>query len=175
MSAKNFALIVLACLVKDAFHADAAPSITRDDLTAETEDQRKANPTADQIETPLINSGDDGVHSSSTTEGDMLAKGALSGLVPGGGGGGATSAPATSTPAAGSGGSSLPFGGLPTGIPGAGGLPSSYLQGGGDDQSAKLIIGGFSALVMPINMGNMASMLSAGQQLGQLVPKPGVG
>ncbi|XP_022167263.1 uncharacterized protein LOC111031562 isoform X2 [Myzus persicae] len=34
MSAKNFALIVLACLVKDAFHADAAPSITRDDLTA---------------------------------------------------------------------------------------------------------------------------------------------
>nr|BAH71328.1 ACYPI005893 [Acyrthosiphon pisum] len=34
MSAKNFALIVLACLVKDAFYADAAPSITRDDLTA---------------------------------------------------------------------------------------------------------------------------------------------
>ncbi|KAL5241968.1 hypothetical protein ACI65C_009378 [Semiaphis heraclei] len=34
MSAKNFALIVLACIVKDAFYADAAPSITREDLTA---------------------------------------------------------------------------------------------------------------------------------------------
>ncbi|CAH1720576.1 uncharacterized protein LOC114121903 isoform X2 [Aphis gossypii] len=34
MSPKNFALIVLVCLVKDAFHVDAAPSITRDDLTA---------------------------------------------------------------------------------------------------------------------------------------------
>jgi len=107
----------------------------------------------------------------------MLSKGALSGLVPGGGGE-ATSAPATNTPATGSGGSTLPFGGLPTGIPGAGGLPSSYLQGDGGGQSPTLILGGFSVVVVPMrgmNMANMASMLSAGQQLGQMVPKPGVG
>jgi len=131
-----------------------------------------------QIETPLIEGGDVSTHSTSTTEGDMLSKGALSGLVPGGGGE-ATSTPATNTPAAGLGGSTLPFGGLPTGIPGAGGLPSSYLQGGeGGGQSPTLILGGFSAIVVPMrgfNMANMASMLSAGQQLGQMVPKPGVG
>ncbi|XP_060877722.1 uncharacterized protein LOC132950333 isoform X2 [Metopolophium dirhodum] len=165
---------------KNAFYADAAPSITRDDLTAETEDLRKANPDVRQIETPLIDGGDVSTHSTSTMEGDMLSKGALSGLVPGGGGGGeATSAPATNTPAAGLGGSSLPFGGLPTGIPGAGGLPSSYLQGGdGGGQSPTLILGGFSAIVVPmrgLNMANMASMLSSGQQLGQMLPKPGVG
>jgi len=141
---------------------------------------RKANPAVGQIETPLTDGGDVSTHSTSTTEGDALSKGALSGLVPGGGGGGeATSAPATNTPADGLGGSALPFGGLPTGIPGAGGLPSSYLQGGdGGGQSPTLILGGFSAIVVPmrgLNMANMASMLSAGQQLGQMLPKPGVG
>jgi len=132
-----------------------------------------------QIESPLIDGGDGGMHSNSITERDMLAKGALSGLMPGSSGGDATtSAPATNTPAAGLGGSTLPFGGLPTGIPETGGLPSSYLQGDGGGQSSKLIFGGFSAFVMPMrgmNMANMASMLSAGQQLGQMVPKPGVG
>ncbi|KAL5241967.1 hypothetical protein ACI65C_009377 [Semiaphis heraclei] len=139
----------------------------------ETEDPRKVN----QIEPPLIDGGDDGTHSNSTT--DMLAKGALSGIVPGSGGGGeTTSAPAINSPTSGSGGSTLPFGGLPTGIPGAGGLPSSYLQGDGGGQSPTLIFGMFSAFVVPMrgmSMSNMASMLSAGQQLGQMVPKPGVG
>lgn len=145
----------------------------------ETEDSRKTNPTVGQIETPLIDGGDVGTHSTSTTEGDMMSKGALSSLVPGGSGGGeTTSAPATYTPASGLGGSTLPFGGLPTGIPGAGGLPSSFLQGDNGGQSPTLILGGFSVVVVPMrgmNMANMASMLSAGQQLGQMVPKPGVG
>lgn len=132
-----------------------------------------------QIEPPLTDGGDGGTHSNSNMEHDMLAKGALSGIVPGSGGGGeTTSAPATNTPASGSGGSALPFGGLPSGIPGAGGLPSSYLQGDGGGQSPTLIFGGFSAFVVPMrgmSMSNMASMLSTGQQLGQMVPKPGVG
>jgi len=132
-----------------------------------TAGDRKANPTTGQIEMPLID-GDDGTHS---TEHEMLAKGPLSGIVPGGGGE-TTTSPTTT----GFGGSTLPFGGLPTGIPGAGALPSSSLQGDGGGQSPTLILGGFSAIVMPLrgmNMANMASMLSAGQQLGQMLPKPG--
>lgn len=127
----------------------------------------KANPTGGQIETPLID-GDDGTHS---TEHEMLAKGPLSGIVSGGG-----SETTTSPSTTGFGGSTLPFGGLPAGIPGAGALPSSSLQGDSGGQGPTLILGGFSAIVMPlrgINMANMASMLSAGQQLGQMLPKPG--
>ncbi|XP_027840202.1 uncharacterized protein LOC114121903 isoform X3 [Aphis gossypii] len=164
----TFVHTVLYNMQKNAFHVDAAPSITRDDLTADTVvENRKANPTTDQIETPLVD-GDDGLH---FTEHEMLAKGPLSGIVSGSGGETTTSSPTT-----GYGGSTLPFGGLPTGIPGAGALPSSSLQGDGGGQSPTLILGGFSAIVMPLrgmNMANMASMLSAGQQLGQMLPKPG--
>jgi len=127
----------------------------------------KSNPTTGQIEMPLIY-GEDGTHSTSSTERGMLAKGPLSGIVPGGGE--TTSSPATNTPAAGWGGSSLPFSGLPTGIPGVG---TSQADGGG--QSSMLVLGGFSFVVMPMrgmNMANMASMLSTGQQLGQMLPKP---
>ncbi|XP_060833451.1 uncharacterized protein LOC132916980 isoform X2 [Rhopalosiphum padi] len=165
----TFVYAVLCSMQKNAFHhVDAAPSITRDDLTAETAEDLKLNPTAGQIETPLI----DGTRSTSTTEHEMLAKGPLSSIVSGGGSGETTStAPATDF-----GGSTLPFGGLPTGIPGAGALSPSTLQGNGGGQSPTLILGGFSAFVIPMrgmNMANMASMLTAGQQLGQMLPKPG--
>ncbi|XP_025205873.1 uncharacterized protein LOC112602143 isoform X5 [Melanaphis sacchari] len=161
-----FTHTILQC---DAFYVDAAPSVTREDLTAETADDRKAKAIAGQLETPLID-GNDSTHSTSTTEHEMLAKGPLSGIVPGGG-------ETTSTaPATDNGGSTLPFGGLPTGIPGAGTLYPSSQQGDGSGQSPTLILGGFSAIVMPLrgmNMANLASMLSGGQQLSQMLPKPG--
>lgn len=108
---------------------------------------------------------------------DSLAKGPLSGVIPGGGEQ-TTVAPATTSTAASSG-PSLPGagylsgGGLPGGLSGVSGLAQGE-DGGG--QSPTLILGGFSVLVMPVrgmNMANMASMLSAGQQLGQMFPKPG--
>lgn len=111
---------------------------------------------------------------------EPLAKGPLSGIIPGGGDEQTTAAPSTSTAA--TPGSSLPGagylsgggGGLPGGLPGVPGLS----QGGDDGGSPNptLILGGFSVLVVPMrgmNLGNMASMLSAGQQLGQMFPKPG--
>ncbi|KAF0768505.1 Uncharacterized protein FWK35_00012048 [Aphis craccivora] len=148
----------------DKIKHERKDKIATDDIAVR---DRKVSPTTDQIEMPLID-GDDGSHS---TEHEMLAKGPLSGIVSGGGGETTTYPPTT-----GFGGSTLPFGGLPTGIPGAGALPSSSLQGDGGGQSPTLILGGFSAIVMPLrgmNMANMASMLSAGQQLGQMLPKPG--
>lgn len=106
-------------------------------------------------------------------ERDAQAKGPLSGLVPGAGGTTtATQAPATTTPS----GSGL-FGGLP-GIPGGGlpGIPGGGLPQG-DGQNPTLVLGGFSILLLPMkgmSLSNMASMLSTGQQLGQMLPKPGL-
>lgn len=88
----------------------------------------------------------------------QLVKGPLSGVVPGGGGEPTT---ATGVPA----GSAVPFG-----------LPGGALAG--DGASPTLVFGGFSMMLVPMkgmSMANMASMLSAGQQLGQMVPKPGGG
>ncbi|VVC26444.1 Hypothetical protein CINCED_3A025819 [Cinara cedri] len=144
-------------------------------------------PDAIQIESPLTNvptMGDDQQVSSAgeppvpsaEQQQDGQAKGPLTGLIPGGS---TTTAPAAS---AGSGsGSPLPDGllgggGLPTGIPG---LPGGLSGAGGDGQNAPtLILGGFSVLVMPLrgmSLSNMASMMSNGQQMMQLLPKPGVG
>lgn len=106
----------------------------------------------------------------SSTERNAQAKGPLSGIVPGGEPA-TTSAPTTTS-------GPLPtgiFGGIPSGLPD--GIPGG-LGEGGQGQSPTLILGGFSILLVPMkgmNMANMASMLSAGQQLGQMVPKPGGG
>lgn len=103
----------------------------------------------------------------SSTERNIQPKGPFSGIVPGGEST-TTSAPTTAA------------GPLPTGLFGAipNGLPEGIPGSGGDSQGQNptLILGGFSILVVPtrgMNMANMASMLSAGQQLGQMVPKPG--
>lgn len=101
---------------------------------------------------------------------DGQAKGPLSGLMPGGGGAAAPAAPESGSP-----GGLLGGGALPSGFPG---LPGGLSGAGGDGQSPTLILGGFSVLVMPLrgmSLSNIASMMSGGQQMMQLLPKPGVG
>jgi len=86
-------------------------------------------------------------------------------VVPGGTGGESTTASTTGAPA-------MPFG-IPGGLPGSGLTTTGDEKGGG---TPTLIFGGFSLMVVPMrgmSMSNMASMLSTGQQLGQMVPKPG--
>lgn len=105
----------------------------------------------------------------SSTERNAQAKGPFSGIVPGGESA-TTAAPSTT--------SSVPtgiFGGLPTGLPDN--IPGGSAQDG-QGQNPTLILGGFSILVVPtrgMSMADMASMLSAGQQFGQMVPKPSGG
>lgn len=127
---------------------------------------------ADQIETPHVD------EPRSSTDHDMMAKGPLSGIVPGSGGGGAAESTTSSTPANASGGSG-PGSLVPSGLPFGGGLPGlpggASGEDGGDGGNPTLILGGFSILLVPMrgmSMANMASMLSAGQQLGQMLPKP---
>lgn len=121
-----------------------------------------------QIESPVQRIDDDRPLNA-TAERDniaaeqMAAKGPLSGMVPGGG------ESTTGSPAA------IPGGGF--GIPG--GLPGGGLGAVTDDKGGgtpTLVFGGFSMMLVPMrgmSMSNMASMFSTGQQLGQMVPKPG--
>lgn len=134
--------------------------------------QTSQHATVAQIESPISND-DDKTHSGH----EALAKGPLSGLVPGSGSGGESTATTATTPESSSSQSSGGlFGGLPgvpSGIPGA-----SYLGGGegGGGQSPTLILGGFSIMLVPMrgmSLSNIGSMLSTGQQLGQMLPKPG--
>lgn len=102
-------------------------------------------------------------------ERDSLAKGPLSGMIPGGGESATTT---TATPTSTSGSS------LPSGI--LGGLPGGGLPGTGSSQedgqnNPTLVLGGFSILLMPMrgmSLSNIMPMLSAGQQVGQMLPKP---
>lgn len=132
-----------------------------------------------EIESPLTNvptMGDDQQVSAGepavpgAEQQDGQAKGPLSGLMPGGGGAAAPAAPESGSP-----GGLLGGGALPSGFPG---LPGGLSGAGGDGQSPTLILGGFSVLVMPLrgmSLSNIASMMSGGQQMMQLLPKPGVG
>jgi len=64
------------------------------------------------------------------------------------------------------------FGGLPgAGLPEGGGPLSPQ----GDGQDSTLVLGGFSALLVPVrgaSVSSVMSTLSGGQQLGQMLPKP---
>lgn len=117
------------------------------------------------VDEPASHRGDgDPLRPGLDAEQDLLAKGPLSGMVPGGGETTTTAAPSGLF---GSGGGS----GLPGGLSG-GGLLS---QGDGQGQSPTLVLGGFSAILIPMrgmSMANVISMMSAGQQFGQILPKP---
>lgn len=131
-----------------------------------------------EIESPLTNVPTMGDDLQATTgepavpgaeQQDGQAKGPFSGLMPGGG---TTAAPESGSPLPGG---LLGGGALPSGFPG---LPGGLSGAGGDGQSPTLILGGFSVLVMPLrgmSLSNIASMMSGGQQIMQLLPKPGVG
>lgn len=100
----------------------------------------------------------------STEQQDGQTKGPFSGLIPDG----AMITPAT-PPAAGG------FLGNPSGIPG---FPGGLSGAAGDGQNPTLVLGGFSVLVMPLrgmSLANMASIMTSGQQMMQLMPKPGSG
>lgn len=137
--------------------------------------KRNAVPVRIQIESPLDDDAstderqtDRLIDDASVTGQDAQAKGPFSGIVPGGESTTAAAAPSAESSA----GPSLPTGGMLSGLPGAG------LAGGSsqaDGQTPTMIIGGFSALVIPMrgmSLSNMASMMSAGQQFGQMLPKP---
>lgn len=126
-----------------------------------------------QIGSPLVDEpatdrgDDDPLRPGTDAEQDLLAKGPLSGMVPGGGETTTTTAAPSGLFGSGGGGGS----GLPGGLSG-GGLLS---QGDGQGQSPTLVLGGFSAILIPMrgmSMSNVMSMMSAGQQFGQMLPKP---
>lgn len=133
------------------------------------------------VDEPATNRGDgDPLRPGLDAEQDLLGKGPLSGMVPGGGE--TTTTTAAPSGLFGSGGSN--GGGLPGGLPGGGGgmpgLPGGGLmsQGDGQSQSPTLVLGGFSAILIPMrgmSMSNVMSMMSAGQQFGQMLPKPSGG
>ncbi|XP_025407946.1 uncharacterized protein LOC112681840 isoform X4 [Sipha flava] len=179
---KNLALVLLfAFLVKEAFYVDAAPTVTTNEMDEMNRVTSAVQPTSMQIDrpsrafdNPTTAQNDDSARRLLLAD-EPLAKGPLSGIVPGSGGGEQSTAVPASTSTAAPSGSSLPGSGYlsGSGLPGISGL-SQGEDGGG--QNPTLILGGFSVLVMPMrgmNMANIASMLSAGQQLGQIFPKPG--
>lgn len=106
------------------------------------------------VDEPATDRGDgDLLRPGLNAEQDLLPKGPLSGVVPGGG-------ETTTTTAA------------PSGLFGSGG---GSLLSQGDGQSPTLVLGGFSAILVPMrsmSMSNVMSMISAGQQFGQMLPKP---
>ncbi|XP_050443295.1 uncharacterized protein LOC126847204 isoform X2 [Adelges cooleyi] len=165
MPPKYLMFVILVCLVINVVLMDAAPTAAQDDNEPM---ETKNNPGGVvQIERPLSNDVirrrpyNQIARPQSDAE-QELSKGPLSGVIPGGESTTTSTTPTLTSP------SGLLSGGLPGGIGGN--------EGDDKQQSPTLVLGGFSALLIPtrgMSMSNIMSMMSTGQQLSQLIPTSG--